>query len=209
MKHEWKKHEKALYGAGKTPSLISVPLQNFITISGRGNPNDADFSDRVGILFSLAYAVKMDYKAGAAARGPGEGIEDYTVYPLEGIWSQKKNGAFIKDELEYTIMIRQPDFITEEMVKEALERVKAKKREPLFDEVHFSAMRDGDCIELLHVGAYDDEPDSFEKMNRFADENGLVRLENCHREIYLTNAKRVEPDRLRTILRYRVQRAVM
>lgn len=205
MKHEWRKHEKALYGAGKMPSLVSVPVQKFIMISGRGNPNDADFSNRVGVLYSLAYAVKMGYKADAAKRSPKNGIDDYVVYPLEGVWRQKRGDVLIKEELEYTIMIRQPDFITDDMVNEAFERIKEKKREPLLDEVHFSAMQDGKCIEILHIGAYDDEPASFDKMNQFADANGLKRLESCHREIYLSNAKRTEQDRLRTILRYQVK----
>ncbi len=209
MKHEWKKHEKALYGVGKTPSFVSVPAQNFVMISGQGNPNDADFSNRVGVLFSLAYAIKMNYKTVMAEREESGGIDDYAVYPLEGVWKLKRDGKLIKEELEYTIMIRQPDFITEEMVKEAVERVKAKKREPLLDEVRFSSMQDGNCIEILHTGTYDSEPDSFEKMNRFAEENGLVRMENRHREIYLSNAKRVEPDKLRTILRYRVRSAAL
>lgn len=205
MKHEWRKHEKELYGAGKTPSFVSVPLQKFIMINGQGNPNDADFSNRVGVLYSLAYAVKTGYKANAAKERLPDGIDDYTVYPLEGVWKQKNDGALIKEELEYTIMIRQPDFITEEMVNAAFKRVKAKKPDPLIDEVRFSAMQDGGCIEILHTGAYDDEPASFERMNRFAMENGLARMENCHREIYLNNAKQVETDRLRTILRYRVR----
>lgn len=205
MKYEWKKHEKDLYGAKKTPALVIVPAQQFLTISGKGNPNDAGFSDRIAVLYSLAYAIKMEYKAAAA--DSGNDIHDFTVYPLEGIWEQKEGTELIKEKLEYTIMIRQPDFINFTsgiLLKEALERVRVKKPSPLLDEVRFDTMQDGKCIEILHIGPFDDEPDSFGKMDQFAKANGLKRAKNCHREIYLNNARRVEKDKLKTILRYQV-----
>ena len=134
MKHEWKKHEKVLYGAKDSPGLVDIPAQNFIMIKGSGNPNDTDFSNRVSALYSLAYAIKMDYKATALKNIISNEIHDFTVYPLEGIWMKKDDNMqldttneLIKDNLEYTIMIRQPDFITKEMVRAALERVKVKK----------------------------------------------------------------------------------
>ena len=102
-------------------------------------------------------------------------------------------------------MIRQTDFISEEMVRTALERVKVKKPTPLLDEVRFDTMKDGKCIEILHIGAFDDEPASFEKMEQFAEANHLERVENYHREIYLNNANRTERNKLKTILRYSVR----
>lgn len=209
MKYEWKKQEKDLYGAKKVPSLITVPKQNYIMISGKGNPNDEDFSDRVGALYSLAYAIKMGYKAAMAgedaAGSDGRGqiqVHDFSVYPLEGVWRQKQDGELIKENLEYTIMIRQPDFITEDMVAAAVETVKKKKPNPLYEEIRFDFVQGGTCVEILHVGAFDEEPASFEKMDQFAAQNGLKRDESCHREIYLNNAKRVEKSKLKTILRY-------
>ena len=190
MKYEWKKHDKELYGAKKIPALIVVPEQNYIMISGKGNPNNVDFSNRVATLYSLAYAVKMGYKATAAKTNSQSDIDDYTVYPLEGIWKALQDTELVKENLEYTIMIRQPDFISEEMVRTALERVKVKK--PKF-------------IEILHIGAFDDEPASFEKMEQFAEANHLERVENYHREIYLNNANRTERNKLKTILRYSVR----
>ena len=115
MKYEWKKHDKELYGAKKTPSLVTVPAQKFIMISGKGNPNNDDFSNRVAALYSLAYAVKMGYKSAATKQSFQNDIHDYTVYPLEGVWKQKEDVELVKENLEYTIMIRQPDFITEGM----------------------------------------------------------------------------------------------
>jgi len=100
-------------------------------------------------------------------------------------------------------MIRQPDFITEEMVCAALEKVKIKKPNPLYEKIMFDAIQDEKCVGILHVGSYDDEPSSFEKMDRFAEENGLRRISDCHREIYLTN--RTKADKLKTILRYQVK----
>lgn len=201
MKYEWRKQDKALYGAKKYPALITIPAQNYIMISGKGNPNDVDFSNRVGALYSLAYAVKSSYKAVSLQ----EEIHDFAVYPLEGIWT-KINGDYLdKAKLEYTIMIRQPDFISEEMVNEALSMVRIKKPNPLLEEIHFETMQNGLCVEVLHVGAFDDEPVSFEKMDQFSAAHGLRSSENYHREIYLSNANRVEKSKLKTILRYSVE----
>ena len=201
MKYEWRKQDKALYGAKKYPALITIPAQNYIMISGKGNPNDVDFSNRVGALYSLAYAVKSSYKAVSLQ----EEIHDFAVYPLEGIWT-KINGDYLdKAKLEYTIMIRQPDFISEETVNEALGIVRIKKPNPLLEEIHFGTMQNGLCVEVLHVGAFDDEPVSFEKMDQFSAAHGLRRSENYHREIYLSNANRVEKSKLKTILRYSVE----
>ena len=201
MKYEWRKQDKALYGAKKYPALITIPAQNYIMISGKGNPNDVDFSNRVGALYSLAYAVKSSYKAVSLQ----EEIHDFAVYPLEGIWT-KINGDYLdKAKLEYTIMIRQPDFISEEMVNEALGIVRIKKPNPLLEEIHFGTMKNGLCVEVLHVGAFDDEPVSFEKMDQFSAAHGLRRSESYHREIYLSNANRVEKSKLKTILRYSVE----
>lgn len=216
MKFEWRKHEKALYGAKSMPALVDIPQQGFIMMKGSGNPNDTDFSDRVTALFSLAYAVKMNYKSAMAKNVLSDEIHDFTVYPLEGIWKQKnvdswkqKNvdsksaaGKLIKENLEYTIMIRQPDFITAKMVYAALERVKISKPNRLYDEIIFDVMHDGKSVEILHIGPYDNEPSSFGQMDKFTEENGLQRISDCHREIYLTN--RTAADKLKTILRYRV-----
>lgn len=205
MKHEWKKHEKGLYGAKQIPAIITVPAQNYIMTDGKGNPNGEDFSNRVAALYALAYAIKMGFKAAANSTDVSKEVHDFSVYPLEGVWKQKRGGDLVKEELEYTIMIRQPDCITESMVCKALETVKKKKPDPLYEEIRFDTMQNGKCIEILHVGAFDDEPASFEKMAQFAEKNNLERNESCHREIYLNNANRVEKSKLKTILRFSVK----
>ena len=101
MKFEWRKHDKNLYGAKKNPTLINIPEQKYIMINGMGNPNDTDFSNRVSALYSLAYAIKMLYKKSSIS----EEIQDYTVYPLEGIWKRIEDSELIKENLEYTIKI--------------------------------------------------------------------------------------------------------
>ena len=200
MKYEWKKQEKEFYGAKKPPALVTVPAQNYIMIGGKGNPNDVDFSNRVSALYSLAYAIKMAYKTTAIQNE----FNDFTVFPLEGIWQKIEETVLVKENLGYTIMIRQPDFICEDMVKAALEQVKVKKPNPLFDEISFGSMNDGKCVEILHIGAFDDEPISFEKMEKFMLANNLERTNNYHREIYLNNANRIEISKIKTILRYSV-----
>lgn len=205
MKYEWRKHEKELYSAKETPRFIAAPAQNYIMISGRGNPNGPDFSDRVGVLYSLAYAIKMEYKKSAAKADFQGEITDYTVYPLEGVWESLQDAELVKENLIYTIMIRQPDFIGKEMVSAAWERVKAKKPAPLLEEVRFDTMQEGKCIEVLHIGPFDDEPASFAKMEQFAKENHLERAQSCHREIYLNSANRTDKAKLKTILRYTVK----
>lgn len=202
MKHEWKKHEKDLYGIKQSPRIVDIPMQQFIMIKGKGNPNDKDFSDKVSALYSLAYGIKMMYKNTNSTNE----ISDYTVYPLEAIWNVIGDTQQLdKNQLEYTIMIRQPDVITKDIVFNALERLKIKKPNSLYEQIFFDTMQDAKSIEVLHIGAYDDEPISFQKMNLLAGENGLVRSTNYHREIYLNNANRVLKSKLKTILRYCVE----
>ena len=200
MKYEWRKQEKQLYGAKTTPALVTVPTQSCIMINGEGNPNDMDFSNRVSALYSVAYAVKMAYKKTAK----GE-YDDFAVYPLEGIWQKIENDELIKEKLRYTLLIRQPDFLREDSVYAALERTKPRKSNPLLEEVRFGAVPGETCVQLLHIGPYDDEPDSFAKLDEFVRAHSLTRAEDCHREIYLNNATRTEKSRLKTILRYRVK----
>ncbi|WP_283690847.1 GyrI-like domain-containing protein [Clostridium perfringens] len=202
MKHEWRKHEKNLYGVKQYPRIVNIPKQQFIMINGKGNPNKEDFSNKVSVLFSLAYAIKMLYKNTSISKE----ICDYTVYPLEAIWKTIDNAKFLdKNQLEYTVMIRQPDFITKDMFLDALERVKIKKTNELYKEIYFDTIHDEKCIEILHIGAYDDEPMSFQKMDLLAKENNLNSSINYHREIYLNNENRVFRNKLKTILRYCVE----
>ena len=208
MKHEWRKHEKELYLPKEKPILITVPPQKFLFIKGKGDPNDADFAERVGVLYSMAYAVRMMPKQGYIP----EGYFEYTVYPLEGIWDLTEEGRKLdtikKEELIYTIMIRQPDFVTNEVVERAFKQVEKKKPHPLLKDVTFGTMEDGLSIQMMHHGSYDDEPASFTKMKDYIENNGLEIVSLAHREIYISDARKVEKDKLKTILRYSVREVV-
>ena len=201
MKYEWRKEEKSLYGVKASPKVVEVPEQSFIMLDGTGNPNLPGFAEEVSALYALAYAIKMDYKKSHT----NQEIQDFTVYPLEGIWQQKEQGELVKEELIYTIMIAQPSFISKEMVKEALEKVKVKKPNAHYEKIRFETIKEGKCLTMLHLGSFDSEPLSFAKMDEFCKENFLNRRSLFHREIYLNNLNRTSPDKLKTILRYQVE----
>lgn len=201
MKYEWRKVEKSLYGVKASPRVVEVPEQSFIMLDGTGNPNLPGFAEEVSALYALAYAIKMDYKKSQT----NQEIQDFTVYPLEGIWQQKVQGELVKEELIYTIMIAQPSFISKEMVEEALEKVKVKKPNAHYEKIRFETVKEGKCLTMLHLGSFDSEPLSFAKMDAFCKENSLNRRFPFHREIYLNNLNRTSPDKLKTILRYQVE----
>lgn len=201
MKYEWRKVEKSLYGVKASPRVVEVPEQSFIMLDGTGNPNLPGFAEEVSALYALAYAIKMDYKKSQT----NQEIQDFTVYPLEGIWQQKVQGELVKEELIYTIMIAQPSFISKEMVEEALEKVKVKRPNAHYEKIRFETVKEGKCLTILHLGSFDSEPLSFAKMDAFCKENSLNRRFPFHREIYLNNLNRTSPDKLKTILRYQVE----
>jgi len=140
MKYEWKKQEKNLYMPKQKPELVTVQEQKFFMIKGKGNPNSEEFSEKLGVIYSLSYAVRMMPKSGYTP----ENYFEYTVYPLEGIWDLTEEGKKLdtlnKGEFLYTIMIRQPDFVTEEVVKRAFESVRKKKPHPFLNDVTFDTM---------------------------------------------------------------------
>lgn len=205
MKYEWKKQEKNLYLPKQIPEVITVPKQMFFMIKGKGNPNSESFAERIDVLYSLAYAVRMMPKQGHTP----EGYFEYTVYPLEGLWDLteegKKSQTLNKDELIYTIMIRQPNFVTKDVVDKAFETIRKKKPHPLLDDVIFDTIEDGLSVQMLHIGSYDNEPQSFKVMNDFIAKNNLEIKSLKHREIYLSDARKVESAKLKTVLRYTVK----
>lgn len=204
MKYEWKKTEKNIYGVKQIPEIADIPAQNFIMIKGSGNPNMEDFSNRVSVLYSLAYSIKMLFKK-TIKDEDSEKITDFTVYPLEGIWEEWEGEKADKSKLRYTIMIKQPDFITRDIFEKALEEVKKKKPNNLYDEIVFEVLKEGKVIQVLHIGSYDDEPESFEKIEKLASKMRLSRIGNSHKEIYLSNKNRTAKDKQKTVLRYSVR----
>ena len=207
MKHEWKKVEKQFYVPKNKPEIIDIPAFKFFTIEGTGNPNNEFFSEYIGVLYSLSYAVKMSPKKGIQPPG----YVDYAVYPLEGIWDLKEsekplfNGKINKDDLVFKLMIRQPSFVDDKFAQRILELTKKKKPHELLENVRFEEITDGLCIQMLHEGSYDTEPESFACMESFAAKENLSRISKTHREIYLSDARKVSPEKLKTVLRFKVK----
>ena len=207
MKHEWRKKEKQIYIPKQKPEIIEVPEFMYFTINGEGNPNSKHFSEHIGVLYSLAYAAKMSYKQGIEPKG----YFDYTVYPLEGEWNVKDpnkafvNGELNKDNLVFKLMIRQPNFVTPQFFEQILELTKKKKPHKLLNQVKLETLNEGKCVQVLHVGSFDSEPESFQKMQDFMLENNLTRLDKQHKEIYLSDFRKVTEDKLKTTLRVRVK----
>ncbi|KJS86164.1 MAG: hypothetical protein JM58_07395 [Peptococcaceae bacterium BICA1-8] len=205
MKHEWKKQEKAIYYPKNNPERITIPSFNFFIIEGKGNPNNEAFSEAIGVLYSLSYSIKMLPKKGFIPNG----YFDYSIYPLEGIWDlsdeAKANNIFDKTEFIYKIMIRQPDFATKKLAVETIENVRSKNPHPLLESVKFETIEEGLSVQIMHTGSYDNEPASFRRMDEFCIANKLKRTKFTHREIYITDVRKTEPEKLKTVLRYSVE----
>ncbi|GLX80184.1 hypothetical protein tinsulaeT_35240 [Thalassotalea insulae] len=207
-KYEWRKQEKAIYLPKNKPEIINVPAMNFITLAGEGNPNSEQFTQHIATLYAVAYAIKMTLKK---AENTPANYQDFTVYPLEGIWDineqakQQFNGTISKDDLVYQLMIRQPHFVSEQYFQQMREQVVEKKANPLLKQVKFETITDGKSIQMLHLGKFEDEPLSFEQMEAFADAEELVRLSKTHREIYLSAPRKVAPEKPKTVLRFSVE----
>ncbi len=203
MKREWRKHEKSLYLPKASPEIIEVPELKYLVLSGEGNPNDAFFSEYIGALYAVSYAVRMSYKSSEVP----EGYYEYTVYPLEGVWDfiNPNLKQFDKNNLKFDLMIRQPDFLTEEMTQVYIESAFKKKKNPLIKAISFKVSPKEKCVQMLHLGPYDDESKSFEQMKVFCESNGLMRTSNTHREIYITDVRKTAPEKNKTVLRYGVE----
>jgi hypothetical protein len=203
-KFEWRKELKELYLPGKKPTIIDVPEMKFFAIDGGGNPNDEPFKEHIEILYGLSYAIRMMPKKGMTP----EGYFEYTVFPLEGHWDLDEEGRKLdyldKDHLVYKLMIRQPDFVTEELFQYAVDTVKKKKPNLNVEQVKFETIREGLCVQAMHIGSYDDEPKTFERMEQFCLENNLKRAEKTHKEIYISDMRRTAPEKLKTVLRFKV-----
>ena len=201
-KHEYRKHEKELYSPKNTPRRVDAPSMNYIAINGTGNPNTEEFTHKIEALFTLAYALKMFPRKGVIIKD----YFDYTVYPIEGVWDLSAKGRLEsqlnKDELVYTIMLRQPFFITEELFNQAVETVLHKNS--LVSEVYWYSTIPSTCVQILHLGTFDSEPASFSKIDRYCELNGLKRQSHLHREIYLSDFRKTPSESLKTILQVEV-----
>lgn len=205
-KLDYKKDYKDLYLPKKSPVIVTVPPMNFIMIEGKGNPNNEEFALATSALYSFSYAVKMSYKNNDVPVG----YYDYTVFPLEGLWDliDKTLLPTDKNNLKYKIMIRQPEFLTIDLFEGFISETKRKKPNPYLDKIEWCTIYEGLCCQMLHVGSYDHEPVSFKMMEQFCQNNGYKRISLKHREIYISDPRRTQPDKLKTVLRYKIEAEV-
>lgn len=204
-KHEWRKKEKQYYLPNSKPEIVDIEEFKFIQLSGEGNPNSVEFSEAIRVLYSLAYAIKMMPRNGIDIYG----YYDYVVYPLEGLWGLKEEArgkeVLDKDKLVYILMIRQPDFVTDEVFAKAMEIVKKKKLHNLLDSVSFGITEEGKCVQMMHIGSFDEEDKTFEVMKKFCNDNNIEIRSMIHREIYISNFRKTAKEKLKTVLRYMVK----
>jgi hypothetical protein len=202
-KIEYKKTYKHIYLPKATPVIIDVPKMSFIMVSGTGDPNGERFALATEALYSLSYAVKMSYRSNDVP----DGYYEYTVFPLEGVWDliDKSKSVQDKSNFKYTIMIRQPDFLTSNLFAKFLEQTRKKKPNPYLEKAIFGEMSDGLSCQIMHIGPFDNEPESFAKMQTFCEENGYIRTSKTHREIYLSDPRKTDTKKLKTVLRFPVR----
>ena len=202
-KLDLRKELKQFYTAGKKPSIIDVPLGKFLTITGRGEPGGSSYQAALNALYGLAYTLKFKCKA--------EG-RDFTVMTLEGLWWWDDEGIFSlanappREEWNWKSMMRQPDFVTEEMLEEIRPQVREKRGIPEVDAVKLETFHEGLSAQVMHVGPYSEEGPTIERLHTFITENGY-RMRGLHHEIYLSDPRRTAPERWRTIIRQPIKKA--
>lgn len=197
-KIDFKKELKRLYKpSAKTVDIVEVPRLNYLMIDGEGDPNTSQsFQDAIDVLFPLSYALKFMIKRGAI------GI-DYGVLPLEGLWWIDDMSSFSvenKDGWKWTLMMMQPDLVTEELVREAIEQVRIKKNPALLSLVRFESFKEGKAAQIMHIGPFSEEGPTVEKVHSFIEESGSERR-GKHHEIYLSDIRRAAPERWNTVIR--------
>ncbi len=213
QKLDYKKTERALYLPPASPVKITVPSMRFIMVDGHGNPNDpeGEYQKAVELLYALSYNIKM-------GKDKPAGYVDYTVPPLEGLWwlNDGSDVDFLaKERYCWTSMIRQPEFVTDQVFRAACAQVTAKKPHLDCAKARLADFFEGLCVQMLHIGTYDDEPASLAVMNRYLNEQGLASdvdgtlpdgTKRRHHEIYLGDPRKVAPERRKTVLRLPVRR---
>ena len=194
------KEHKAEYVAKKTPALVKVAPARYLTIEGIGEPGGEDFQAKVQAMYGVAFTIKMTRKF------VGKG--DYKVCHLEGLWWAGANKhdfmSVPKDRWKWKLLIRVPEFISADDLSSAKAALREKGKPPEFEQVRLETIDEGPCVQMLHVGPYADEPASLAAMAAFAEEEG-VAFHGLHHEIYLSDPRRVPPERVRTILRHPVK----
>lgn len=204
MALDYKKEFKGLYMPKATPTIVEVPEMKFIAVNGCGNPNepDGEYRQALGILYPVAYALKMSYKTDYRI----EGFFEYVVPPLEGLWwtdNTITNDFTDKSAFRWIAMIRLPDFVEEVDVEWAKREVLCKKGLDC-SSLYYMSFEEGLCSQIMHTGSYDTEPMSLNAIDRYIESNGYIKnitSSRRHHEIYLSDPRKCTPEKLKTVLR--------
>lgn len=204
MAFDYKKAYKAFYMPKSKPLLVTVPCMNYIAVRGQGDPNaeGGAYKQSIGLLYGIAFTLKMSKKSDYRM----EGYFDYVVPPLEGFWYQDGHVGIDyvhKESFKWISVIRLPDFVTKKDFLWAMETAEKKKKTD-FSKVEYWTYDEGTCVQCMHVGAYDDEPATIAKMGEYIKNEGYTfdfSPTRVHHEIYLSDARRVLPEKLKTVIR--------
>lgn len=210
MAFDYKKEYREFYMPKNKPEIVDIPEMNFIAVRGSGDPNKegGEYKAAIGLLYGIAFTIKMSKKGNHQI----DGYFDYVVPPLEGFWWQ--NGIqgvdySRKEEFQWISVIRLPDFVTEEDFRWAVMEAEGKKKQD-FSKVEFLTVTEGLCVQCMHIGAFDDEPATVALMDQYLLENGYENdfsEKRFHHEIYLSDARRVAPEKWKTVIRHPVKKA--
>lgn len=209
MPFDYKKEYKEFYLPPKKPTIVEVPAMNYIAVRGQGDPNDekGEYAQTLGLLYGIAFTIKMSYKGDHKIQGYFE----YVVPPLEGFWWQENTKGMDytrKQDLHFISMIRLPDFVTKGNFDWAIQEA-TKKKKMDFSKVEFLSVNEGLCVQCMHIGSYDDEPETVERMHQYMEENGYAldfSKERMHHEIYLSDPRRCDPKKLKTVIRHPIRK---
>lgn len=210
MAFDYKKEYKEFYMPKNKPSIVTVPPMNYIAVRVKGDPNqeDSEYKQSIGLLYGIAFTIKMSKKTDHKI----DGYFDYVVPPLEGFWWQDGVAGIDyahKDMFQGISVIRLPDFVTRDDFNWAVEEATQKKKQD-FSKVEYMTVDEGLCVQCMHIGSYDDEPTTEELMHRYMAEQGYVldiTDTRLHHEIYLSDARKVAPEKLKTMIRHPIRSA--
>ena len=209
MAFDFKKEYKEFYMPKNKPGIVSVPAMNYIAVRGKGDPNveGGEYKQAIELLYGIAYTIKMSKKGDHQI----EGYFDYVVPPLEGFWRQEGVVGVDyahKENFHWISVIRLPDFVTREDFDWAVKEAERKKKAD-FSKVEFWTYDEGLCVQCMHIGPYDDEPATVELMHTFMQEQGYVldiTDQRLHHEIYLSDARKAAPEKLKTVIRHPIRK---
>ena len=209
MAFDYKKEYKEFYMPKNKPSIVEIPKMNYIAVRGKGNPNDeeGEYKKTIGLLYGIAFTIKMSYKGTHKI----DGYFEYVVPPLEGFWWQDGRVGIDynqKEELNFISIIRLPDFVTKKDFDWAIEEATKKKKQD-FSKVEFLTYDEGICVQCMHVGSYDNEPATVELMHKYMEKNGYVldiTDKRFHHEIYLSDPRKCNENKLKTVIRHPIKK---